>query len=122
LTENATLPNRHPERSEGSNVVANPSRSRQYYVYIMTNRRHSPLYVGVTNDLVRRVYEHRNRLAKGFASKYNITMLMYYETTESVESAIAREKQLKGWLKRRKIALIESANPNWRDLSLGWFR
>ena len=102
-------------------MVASQSRSRHYYVYIMTNRRHSPLYVGVTNDLVRRVYEHRNKLAEGFASKYNITMLMYYETTDNVESAIGREKQLKGWLKRRKIALIESVNPNWRDLSLEWY-
>ena len=96
-------------------------RPRQYYVYIMTNRRHAPLYVGVTNDLVRRVYEHRNKLAKSYASRYNIAMLMYYEITESVESAIAREKQLKGWLKGRKIALIESVNPNWNDLALEWY-
>ena len=102
-------------------MAANQSGSREYYVYIMTNRRHAPLYVGVTNDLVRRVYEHRNKLAKSYASKYNITMLMYYETTNNVESAIAREKQLKGWLKEKKIALIESVNPNWKDLALEWF-
>ncbi|MYC31190.1 MAG: GIY-YIG nuclease family protein [Chloroflexi bacterium] len=87
----------------------------------MTNRRHAPLYVGVTNDLVRRVHEHRNKLAKGFASKYNMTMLMYYEVADRAESAIAREKQLKGWLKRRKIDLIESVNPNWRDLAQDWY-
>ena len=102
-------------------MATKQSGSRVYYVYILTNRSHAPLYVGVTNDLVRRVYEHRNRLAKSYASKYNITMLMYYETTNNVESAIAREKQLKGWLKKRKIALIESVNPNWKDLAMEWF-
>ena len=102
-------------------MPASQYRRRQYYVYIMTNRRHAPLYVGVTNDLMRRVHEHRNKLVKSYASKYNITMLMYYETTENVESAIAREKQLKGWLKERKIALIESVNPKWRDLALEWY-
>ena len=102
-------------------MATNQYRRRQYYVYIMTNRRHSPLYVGVTNDLVRRVYEHRNKLHKGYASKYNITMLMYYEVTDDVESAITREKQLKGWLKRRKVALIESVNPNWQDLAQDWY-
>ena len=87
----------------------------------MTNSRHAPLYVRVTNDLVRRVNEHRNKLVKGFTNKYNITMLMYYEISADVESAITREKQLKGWLKSRKVDLIESANPNWRDLSLEWY-
>ena len=77
--------------------------------------------MGVTNDLVRRVYEHRSKLVKGFTNKYNITMLMYYEISADVESAITREKQLKGWLKSRKVDLIESANPNWRDLSLEWY-
>ena len=74
--------------------------TRQYFVYIVANSRHR-LYVGVTNDLVRRVYEHKHKLTRGFASKYNMDMLMYYETTDDVESAIAREKQVKGWLRER---------------------
>ena len=94
--------------------------TRQYYVYIMANSRHR-LYVGVTNDLVRRVYEHKHKLTRGFASKYNMDMLMYYETTDDVESAIARKKQVKGWLRERKTALIESVNPRWEDLSRGWY-
>jgi putative endonuclease len=93
---------------------------RQYYVYIMTNATRT-LYIGVTNDLVRRVYEHKQKLADGFTKKYNITMLMYYEETTDVESAIAREKQLKGWRRSRKIELIEGFNPQWKDLSLEWY-
>ena len=93
---------------------------RQYYVYIMANSRHR-LYVGVTNDLVRRVYEHQNKLTAGFASKYDMNMLMYYESTEDVEAAITREKQLKGWLRSRKIELIEAFNPLWKDLSMEWY-
>jgi putative endonuclease len=91
----------------------------QYYVYIMTNRSDT-LYTGVTNNLERRVYEHKHGLAEGFTKKYNLTMLVYYETTDDVRSAITREKQIKGWLRSRKIALIESTNPQWRDLSEGW--
>jgi len=92
---------------------------RQYYVYIMTNRSRT-LYTGITNDLKRRVYEHKNKLINGFTKKYNITKLVYYEPTNEVTSAIAREKQIKGWLRRKKIALIESANPRWKDLSEEW--
>ena len=91
---------------------------QQYYVYIMTNRSDT-LYTGVTNNLERRVYEHKHGLVEGFTKKYNLTMLVYYETTDDV-SAIAREKQIKGWLRSKKIALIESGNPQWRDLSEGW--
>ena len=93
---------------------------RQYYVYIMTNRSKT-LYTGVTNDLLRRVYEHKNKMVEGFTKKYNITKLVYYEDTNDVEEAIAREKQIKGWLRRKKIALIESINPEWKDLSDDWF-
>ena len=93
---------------------------RQYYVYIMTNRSKT-LYTGVTNDLLRRVYEHKNKMVEGFTKKYNITKLVYYEDTNDVEEAIAREKQIKGWLRRKKIALIESMNPEWKDLSEEWF-
>lgn len=94
---------------------------RQYYVYIMTNRSKT-LYTGVTNDLLRRVYEHKNKMVEGFTKKYNITKLVYYEDTNDVEEAIAREKQIKGWLRRKKIALIESINPEWKDLSEEWFQ
>ena len=86
----------------------------------MTNRSKT-LYTGVTNDLMRRVYEHKNKLIKGFTRKYNIRKLVYYETTDAIQAAIAREKQIKGWLRRKKIALIESVNPQWEDLSEGWF-
>ena len=92
----------------------------EYYVYIMTNRSRT-LYTGVTNNLARRVYEHKQKLADGFTKKYNITILAYYEVTPDVRSAIAREKQIKGWLRSKKIALIESMNPQWNDLSTEWF-
>lgn len=92
----------------------------QYYVYIMTNKSKT-LYTGVTNDLERRVYEHKKKLIKGFTKRYNITQLVYYEVTKDVQAAIQREKQIKGWLRRRKIALIEAMNPQWTDLSEGWF-
>ena len=92
----------------------------QYYVYIMTNRSQT-LYTGVTNDLQHRVYEHKQKLVDGFTKKYNLTKLVYYESTDDVRSAIGREKQIKGWLRAKKIALIESMNPQWRDLSDGWY-
>ncbi len=93
---------------------------KQYYVYIMTNRSRT-LYVGVTNDLERRVYEHKFKLVPGFTEKYHITQLVYFEATSDVRSALAREKQIKGWLRAKKIALIESTNAEWRDLSAEWF-
>ena len=85
----------------------------------MTNKSRT-LYTGVTNDLERRVYEHKKKLVPGFTAKYNIDRLVYYEATEDVNAAISREKQIKGWLRAKKIALIESVNPVWRDLSLDW--
>src|SRR5919108_3418015 len=94
--------------------------SKEYYVYIMTNKSRT-LYTGVTNNLMRRVYEHKNKLVKGFASKYNIQYLVYYESTTNVYAAIAREKQIKGWLRAKKIALVDSMNPQWKDLSEEWF-
>lgn len=90
--------------------------SRSYYVYIMTNPSRT-LYVGVTNDLERRVQQHRLKQIPGFTAKYNITKLVYYEETGDVLAAIAREKAIKGWLRTKKIALIESVNPKWQDLS-----
>jgi len=92
---------------------------REYFVYIMTNRSKT-LYVGVTNNLLHRVHEHKQKLVPGFAARYNLTRLVYFETTNDAGSAIAREKQIKGWLRRKKIALIESVNPRWEDLSLAW--
>jgi len=93
---------------------------KQYYIYIMTNNSKT-LYTGVTDDLVRRVYEHKNKLIEGFTQKYNIARLVYYEITSDVQAAIQREKQIKGWLRKKKIALIEAANPEWKDLSEGWY-
>jgi putative endonuclease len=88
---------------------------KQYYVYTMTNNSKT-LYTGVTNNLERRVHEHKHKLVDGFTKKYNITKLVHYEITDNVEGAIEREKQIKGWTRRRKIALIESVNPSWTDL------
>ena len=89
----------------------------QYYVYILTNTHNSVLYTGVTNDLIRRVYEHKHHLAKdSFTSRYNVEKLVYYEATSNIESAIEREKQIKGWNRKRKNKLVESKNPNWIDL------
>ena len=90
-----------------------------YYVYIMTNRS-GTLYVGITNNLIRRVYEHKNKLIDGFTKKYNINRLVYFEETSDVYSAIAREKQIKGWIRKKKIELIEKTNPKYRDLSEDW--
>ena len=93
---------------------------KQYYVYIMANDS-GTLYIGVTNDLQRRVYEHKKKLVEGFTEKYNITKLVHYEQTNDVMAAIEREKQLKGWIRKKKVALIESENPYWEDLSKDWF-
>lgn len=90
---------------------------KTYYVYIMTNKRNGTLYVGVTNNLTRRVYEHKQKLVPGFTSKYNLTLLVYYELVNDVRDAIAREKQIKGWLRIRKKALIDSLNGEWKDLA-----
>ncbi len=92
---------------------------REYYVYIMGSFR-GTLYTGVTNNLMRRVYEHRLKLVDGFTKKYNVSKLLYYEATTDVESAITREKQIKGWVRRKKVGLIESVNPYWKDLANSW--
>jgi putative endonuclease len=94
--------------------------SKEYYVYIMASHSKT-LYTGMTNDLERRVYEHKNKLTPGFTSKYNINKLVLFESTTNVDEAIKREKQIKGWLREKKIALIESQNPNWEDLSKDWY-
>ena len=94
--------------------------ARHYYVYIMTNQS-GTLYTGVTNDLVRRVYEHKHKLVPGFTTKYNITRLVHYQETDDVRAAISREKEIKAWRREKKIKLIESMNPEWEDLSAGWY-
>ena len=90
--------------------------SKQYYVYMMTNSRNTVIYVGVTNDLIRRVYEHKEKLADGFTRKYNITKLVYYEVFEDIENAILREKQIKAGSRQKKVQLIKSLNREWHDL------
>jgi putative endonuclease len=90
---------------------------RQYFIYIMTNKRNGTLYTGVTNNLARRVFEHKHKLVEGFTSKYGLNRLVYYEVFEDVRQAITREKQIKGWLRVKKLALIESMNPQWNDLA-----
>jgi len=94
---------------------------KQYYVYIMASRSRT-LYTGVTDDLVQRVFEHKDKLIEGFTKKYNVTNLVYYEVTDDIQAAIQREKQVKGWLRKKKIALIEAMNPEWKDLSDGWYK
>jgi putative endonuclease len=91
-----------------------------YFVYIMTNRSKT-LYVGVTNSLIRRVHEHKLGIGSMFTKKYKLDRLVYYERYEDVHRAIGREKQIKGWLRIKKIALIVSVNAAWRDLSLEWY-
>lgn len=92
----------------------------EYYVYIMTNKSRT-LYTGITNNLRKRVFEHKNKSIKGFTSKYNIAILVFYEYSMDVNAAIRKEKQIKGWKRQKKIDLIQSQNPNWNDLSDGWF-
>ncbi|MYA28675.1 MAG: GIY-YIG nuclease family protein [Nitrospira sp. SB0666_bin_27] len=87
-----------------------------YYVYIMASKRNGTLYIGVTNDLIRRVYEHKNNLVEGFTNRYRVHTLVYWEQTENIEAAIQREKQLKKWKRQRKLALIEEYNADWDDL------
>ena len=89
-----------------------------YYVYLLTNWNNQVLYVGVTNNLKRRLYEHQHQLVEGFTKKYNVHKLIYFETTTDVKSAITREKQIKGWMREKKNALVNSSNPDWHDLSL----
>ena len=92
----------------------------QYYVYILTNWNNRVMYIGVTNHLERRVFEHKNKLIDGFTKKYNVNKLVYFEQTSDVKAAIEREKQLKGLLRAKKNALVEKVNPEWRDLSMEW--
>ena len=88
----------------------------QYFVYIMTNKRNTVLYTGVTNNLIRRVYEHKEKMTGGFTKRYNVTKLVYYEVFEDIENAILREKQIKDVSRHKKIELINSMNNEWREL------
>lgn len=93
-----------------------------YYVYILTNQYNTVLYTGVTNNLERRLYEHKNKLINGFTKKYNVDKLVYFEQTDNINSAITREKQIKGWIRKKKDELIASINAEWKDLSEDWGR
>lgn len=90
---------------------------RTYYVYLLTNWNDKVMYVGMTNDLKRRMHEHKTKAVKGFTEKYNLNKLVYFEATSDVHSAIAREKEIKKWRREKKNALVVRANPEWKDLS-----
>ena len=92
----------------------------QYFVYILTNWNNKVMYIGVTSNLERRLYEHKNELADGFTKSYHVHKLVYYEETSDVNAAIEREKQLKGWRREKKNTLVETMNPLWKDLSEDW--
>jgi len=89
---------------------------KNYFVYILASKKNGTLYIGVTNDLIKRVYQHKNNLVDGFTKKHNVHRLVYYETTNDIQSAIIREKQLKKWNRKWKLELIEKENPEWKDL------
>lgn len=93
------------------------AREHRYYVYLLTNWNNKVMYVGITNDLVRRVREHKTKAVKGFTEKYNVHKLVYFEETSEVNAAIAREKEIKKWRREKKNALVIHANPEWRDLA-----
>ena len=110
---------RYAPQDDSVRVLATILSVRQYWVYIMASA-HRTLYVGVTNDLERRIFEHREGLTRGFTDKYNCHRLVYFEGTEDPISAITLEKRIKGWSRGRKVALIEDRNPGWEDLSHRW--
>ncbi|MEP9410892.1 MAG: GIY-YIG nuclease family protein [Candidatus Brocadia sp.] len=91
---------------------------KSYYVYILTNWNNKVMYVGITNNLIRRVYEHKNKLVKGFTEKYNVNKLVYFEEIRDVIAAIAREKEIKKWRREKKDQLVNRMNPAWKDLSM----
>ncbi len=95
--------------------------SKTYYVYILTTKYNRVLYVGMTDDLERRILEHKNKAHNGFTARYSADKLVYFEESDDVGEIIAREKQIKGWLRKKKIDLIIEDNPEWQDLSAEWF-
>jgi putative endonuclease len=104
--------------TEGRNLMP---REHSYCVYILTNKNDRVIYIGVTNNLVRRVYEHKMKMVPGFTEKHNVNKLVYFEQTRDVRAAIAGEKEIKKWRREKKNNLVVSANPEWKDLSEGWF-
>lgn len=90
--------------------------SKNYYVYLLANKKNGTLYIGSTDNLVKRVWQHKNKVIKGFTEKYDVNMLVYFETTENAYSGATRERQLKKWKREWKIQLIEENNPEWKDL------
>ena len=103
-----------------SKATKNLKTIMNYYVYILMNWNNKVIYVGVTNNLERRLYEHKNGLYKGFTKKYNIKKLVYYEWYNDIKEAISREKEIKGWKRYKKNLLVESNNPDWKDISENW--
>ncbi|HPS59554.1 MAG TPA: GIY-YIG nuclease family protein [Spirochaetota bacterium] len=97
------------------------SNTCRYFVYLMTNKTNKVVYTGVTNDLQRRLYEHKNKLIEGFTQKYNVNKLVYYEETSDIKIAILREKEIKKWRREKKDNLINTLNPEWNDLSNDWY-
>ena len=95
--------------------------NHSYHVYIITNKKGGVLYIGVSNNLERRIFEHKNKLVKGFSSRYNLDKLIYFESFQSINEAIKREKNLKKWKREWKIKLIIENNPDWKDLAEDWF-
>ncbi|MGD8780845.1 MAG: GIY-YIG nuclease family protein [Ignavibacteria bacterium] len=91
---------------------------KTYYIYLLTNWNNKVIYVGMTNDLQRRIYEHKNKLIDGFTKKYNVDKLVYYEYTNDVNSAITREKEIKKWRREKKNKLVESKNPKWEEITI----
>ncbi|MBO4871958.1 MAG: GIY-YIG nuclease family protein [Lachnospiraceae bacterium] len=124
----------HPERRREAPESKDPAPARRterrskhrslsyksYYVYILTNWNCQVMYVGVTNDLKRRLFEHKNKMLPGFTATNNVNKLVYYEEAREIDAAIAREKQIKGWSRDKKNDLVRSMNPEWKDLSKGW--
>ena len=94
---------------------------RAYFVYIMSNKHNTVIYTGITNNLLRRIYEHKSQRGDNFSSRYNCSKLVYFEHGVDVETAIKREKQIKRWRRAKKVQLIEKTNPGWRDLVNDWF-
>ncbi len=94
---------------------------KTYYTYILANKRNGTLYVGITSDLEKRIVQHKTKMFEGFTQKYDVNMLVYFETTDDVGYAIAREKKIKRWNRKWKLELIEKMNPDWEDLAKDWF-
>lgn len=110
----------HPECLRRIHLILSEymgNKEKNCYVYITTNHNDRVMYIGVTSNLEKRIYEHKQGLQEGFTKKYYVDKLVYYEHSNSIESAIIREKQLKGWLRKKKNLLVESMNPDWKDLS-----